>query len=234
MQLINIAIVEDEVRWIRQLSECLMKWQSSMKGRCQLEIFVFRAGEELKAVSGTDFDLTFMDIKLDGGMNGIETARLLRKQGYKRTIIFLTSYVEYACEGYGVYAMDYILKPISFEKICVCMDKVLAILTSGFYLFCDKGELVRIPYEQIICCLSSLHYVEIVTEEETFRKKESLKNLRQELPMQFEQCHRTVIVNVDYIARLSGRNVIMRSGEMYPISGTYLDRIRNAYIERML
>lgn len=67
--------------------------------------------EFLAGFQPDSFQLVFLDIRMEG-MNGIETARLLRKQTAKLPIVFLTSSADYALEGYQVFSTGYLLKPI--------------------------------------------------------------------------------------------------------------------------
>lgn len=81
----------------------------------EYEIKIYSSGESLIEAYKKDTDIILMDIQMDG-IDGIETAREIRKVDDKVEIIFVTSFVEYALEGYEVKAYRYLLKPVKYDK----------------------------------------------------------------------------------------------------------------------
>lgn len=82
----------------------------------EYETKVYNSGESLIEAYKNDADIILMDIQMDG-IDGMETAREIRKVDDKVEIIFITSFVEYALEGYEVKAYRYLLKPVKYDDL---------------------------------------------------------------------------------------------------------------------
>lgn len=232
MQKIKVAVVENETVFLEELRHYLEEWCTKGEGR-ELEIKVFQSGEEI-LTEPLDANILFMDIQLEGRINGIETAKLLRETNYKQKLVFMTSYSEYALEGYKVEAMDYLLKPVSYEDIHACMDKLLKYLSNGYYTCRMKEAIVRIPYNKIRYCFSALHNVEFFTEDGIYRQTGSLEKLKHVLPPQFIRCHRTAIINLNHVTGMKGNQAFMSDGVVIPVSNTYIAAVRDAYLEQVI
>ena len=96
-------------------------------------------------------------------INGIEVAKRLRKEGCTRPILFLTAFREYVFYGYDVRAMHYLIKPVEKEALFLCLDEIAADLKGSFYLYRNKGEIIHIPYQEIITFSGNRHYIDILT-----------------------------------------------------------------------
>ena len=232
MQLIKIAVVENEDIFLDELRRYLEKWRTEKEER-EIEITVYRSGEEVLEAA-LDANILFMDIQLDGKLNGVETAKLLREKRYNQKLVFMTSFSEYALEGYKVEAMDYLLKPVSYEDIRLCMEKLVKYLSSGYYLCRMKEATIRIPYNKIKYCFSALHNVEFFTDDGIYHQAGSLEKLKSVLPPQFIRCHRTAIINLNHVIGIKGNQVFMSDGETVPVSGTYIAKVRDAYLDQMV
>ena len=109
----RVAICDDEKI---QLSITKTSVENSYNS-LDLIVDTYTSGIELlNAVDVVNYDLIILDIEMPG-VNGIDTAKRLRKIEDKTAIVFLTSHVEYALEGYEVNALRYLTKPASTEKL---------------------------------------------------------------------------------------------------------------------
>lgn len=223
----KVAIVEDEIYCCKQIETALKNW--GKKFNILITVSCYKTGEELLSEQFQDNDLIFLDISLLQ-ISGMETAKRLRQNGYKNHIIFVTSHNEYVYEGYHVRALDFILKPITDSKIEKCMSPILHELNSSAYIIHTASSIEKIPYASIICFITQGHYIEIITKQQKYRQKISLKLLKQQLPEDFVQCHRTVIVNINYLEKLNGNNLYMTNNMVYPISKQYVKIVQNAFL----
>lgn len=223
----QIIIVEDEVSCCQQLKECLKNW--GRKHNIPIAATCYESGDELLRHNLQNTRLIFMDIDLPG-LTGMETAQNLRKSNYKGHIIFLTAYSEHVFDGYHVRALDYLLKPITPEVLENCLTPILHEQKSSSYILRTAASIEKIPYSRIIAFATQGHYIDIITEEQTFRQKISLKTLRQQLPENFVQCHRTLIVNINHVTKLDGKNLYLTNQTVYPISKPYMDSVQNAFM----
>lgn len=225
--MMKIAIVEDERSCRKQLETNLKSW--SEKHDIMVNISDYESGEELLLDGFSDHKLIFLDIDLPN-MSGMEIAQKLRQSGYRDHIIFVTAHNEYVYEGYHVRALDYILKPITLETLERCLNPVLHELESSTYILRTATSIEKISYASIIAFATQGHYVEIITDQCTYRQKISLKVLKQLLPEDFVQCHRTLIVNINHVVKLDGKNLHLSNRTVYPISRQYMQSVQNAFI----
>ena len=110
-QMINIAIVEDEAMYAKQLQEFLLQYQKE-NGEV-FNITVYSDGDQIVHKYKSQFDIILMDVEMKF-MDGMSAAEEIRKVDTEVVIIFITNMAQYAIQGYEVDALDYILKPISY------------------------------------------------------------------------------------------------------------------------
>lgn len=223
----NIAIVEDETTSFKQLETHLKHWGE--KHNIRLSVSGYESGEALLSHPCQDYTLIFLDIDLPD-ISGMETARTLRQNGYTGYIIFVTAHNEYVYEGYHVRALDYLLKPITADILERCLAPVLHDLKSSSYVLRTATSIEKISYSSILAFATQGHYVEIITTQGTYRQKISLKVLKQVLPEDFVQCHRTLLVNINHVVKLDGNNLHLSNRTVYPISRQYMQSVQNAFI----
>lgn len=219
----KIAVVENEATHAENILAHLNRWSEDQ--HTILEIAEFKNGEEFLKSNDISSDLIFMDIVL-GGIDGVAAAHQLRKLGFQGQIVFLTAFSEYVFDGYNVQALNYLLKPVTYDKIAKCIGYVEKMLNYELYTFRHHGSVIRIPYSQIIYFSSSNHYIHIITTEGAFNQMESMRSIFSHLPDQFLFCHRTAIVNIDHITMLNGRELLLSNHTKLPVSVTYLQDIR--------
>lgn len=230
MRIIHVAVVENEERTRMQVSCLLKMWEEHAVYSVLLETFT--NGEDFLSGDYENIHLVFMDIELDGVINGVDTAKELRKRNKKIAIVFLTSYQEYALTGYKVNAMDYLVKPIQYANIEWCMNQLIDQLSEGCLTVKRGNEILRIRYNDIIYLQSHLHYIDIITTDKKYTYKSSMKDLKTQLTTQFVQCHRAVIVNMNHIQSLHTRELVMTDKYKLPISDTYLKAVREQYFKK--
>lgn len=230
MVIIKAAVVENETIFISQIRKALEEWKEEAEVMCRIDLDVFERGEDLLCAAMGEYHIIFMDISLGGRLNGVETAEAIRKQGFDTPLAFLTSYKEYALTGYKVGAIDYIIKPVTRDQVAWCMKQVLKSASGGSFLFKNYEGMTKIPYDEIMYFQSVSHYIEIVTKNGEYRQLMPLKKLIGLLPLQFIQCHRTIVINICKVKRVGNRDVMMADGALLPVSRTYLEAVRDAYI----
>lgn len=125
-----IAVLDDEITELHKTSEMLSLYEKmhpeyELKISCYTEMKLFMeavCGREGQVVQ--DFDILFMDICLPDG-NGVEGAQILREKGFHGSIVFKSSSREYALEAYSVGALQYLVKPVSKEKLFRALDRAI-------------------------------------------------------------------------------------------------------------
>ena len=201
------AIIEDDPDYSRYLEDCLVRYGAEHD--CTFKIRSFRHGEAFLDNGQGLYDLVFMDVELgDDWMNGIETARAMRKSGSMAILFFITNMPQYAPSGYDVDAIDYCIKPINYRSLSVKLDKALRILAQR------TGIPVKIRIKDGIRVVSSaeIRYIEVMghdlmfhTENETITAYGGLKEREEDLTGQaFARCSASVLVNLRFVDGLYG------------------------------
>lgn len=184
-------------------------------------------------------DLLFLDIQMPQllGTNFIRTLKNPPK------VIFTTAYRKYAVEGFELDAVDYILKPISFERFLKAVNKVLQLkavpeilpstkeknieTNSLFLYFRADRKMVKVFYHEILFIESLKDYIKIVTTSRTIVTKYVLYTLEEMLPAgEFLRIHRSYIVAINKIDSFNTESIQIAKHEI-PIGKIYkIDVIR--------
>ncbi len=175
--------------------------------------------EAASALKNNKIDLIFLDINMPV-INGLEFYKSLINPPL---VVFTTAYPEYAIEGFEVNAIDYLLKPIAFDRFTKAVDKVLKILPSHLNYIMLKADkkIYRMLIKDIIRLESMGDYVKVFTNDDSILVHDTLQNLNNKLPEQsFIQTHRSHIINMDKIESTEG-NMIHLNGCNIPIGNTF-------------
>jgi DNA-binding LytR/AlgR family response regulator len=195
--------------------------------------------EALEYLRREQIDLLFLDIQMPQ-LSGLELVSTLRQ---KPAIIFTTAYSEHAVEGFRLDAIDYLLKPFSFERFVQAVNKAINYIsfqeqekttqksdiqlfkeTNHFFVKAD-GRLVKIKFDDIIYIEGLKEYVSIYTATDRIITLQSLKNLEEILPAtQFIRIHKSYIAATDKIQSIVGNQVEIHK-KMIPIGLTYKDAL---------
>ncbi|MBN3584274.1 response regulator transcription factor [Algoriphagus aestuarii] len=199
--------------------------------------------EALGFINQNEVQLIFMDIQMPD-LSGMELARVLdgKKNSDKTRIIFATAYHQFAIEGYKVEALDYLLKPYSYEEFLNAATKAFsyferlnstkptAISTSETstpeYIFLKvEYQLVKVMLKDIACVEAYKDYVKVhlLSKPNPLLSLTSLKNMEELLPAhQFMRVHRSFIVALDHIDSVS-KNVIQIGNHNIAVGDNYKD-----------
>lgn len=232
--MLRIAICEDEDIHAEILEKNLILWSTERDEVINLKRFV--SGESLIfQIEDECFDLIILDIQM-GILSGVETAYKIREKNDEVGLVFVTSREEFALKGYGVGAINYILKPANKEQIFSTMDRFIKNFklekTDRKYLNIVSGKEVRkLDVETIIYCVVFSHYTDVITAKETINLKKKLSELEEELPQEiFLKPHRSYLINVKRIKQVLKDEVIMDNGDKVPIARGKRDFIVENYM----
>ena len=121
--MINIAIVEDEAMYAKQLQEFLQQYQKE-NGEV-FNITVYSDGDQIVHKYKSQFDIILMDVEMKF-MDGMSAAEEIRKVDTEVVIIFITNMAQYAIRGYAVDALDYVLKPVSYFAFSQRLNRAIS------------------------------------------------------------------------------------------------------------
>lgn len=186
--------------------------------------------EALSILEQGGVDAVFLDINLPR-MNGLEFLKSLKE--YPQAII-TTAYKEYALESYELEVLDYLVKPISFNRFLKSINKLTARLVSikkhepsmdlvqpaHIFLKVDK-KLVKILLSDILFIESLKDYIRVSTLEDTFLSHKSLTSISEELPSEnFIRIHKSYTIAIDKVRSIEG-NLVEVGEKRIPIGRNY-------------
>ena len=215
----RIAVVEDSQEERNALISCLERYKAqkneTIKWICFDSAFDFLESKEY-------FDMVFFDIMLPG-MTGMEAAQKLRKYDNDIIIIFVTNMSSFAIKSYEVDALDYILKPISYERVEFKLTKAISMIRSrgetSLVIHDLDGRLVRISSGQIYYIEVTGHKLRYCTEKGSFYEKGTLSQKAEILEKHnFARCNACYLVNLKHIFAVNGYYLEMRNGDNLRIS----------------
>ncbi|QJX48234.1 response regulator transcription factor [Hymenobacter taeanensis] len=197
----------------------------------------------------TPVDVLFLDIQMPD-LNGLELARVLDRgpgPGRGPRVVFTTAFNQYALDGYKVDALDYLLKPFTYEEFLRAAHKaqryaeaekpapavtVPAVPAEDYLYLKVEYQLVRVPYADILYIEGLKDYIKVYrrSEPRPLLSLQSLKALEERLPKQFMRIHRSYIVALNHITTV-GRGTVQIANETIPISEGYRESF-DQYIRR--
>lgn len=188
------------------------------------EQFWFRYTED------KSFDLILLDIEMQG-MDGVSLARRLRKLDANVPLIFVTGYSDYIADGYEVAALQYLLKPVSRQKLFAALSRAAEKLEqNGRYLNLElSGETVRLPLYEIRYLDVNQNYTTVHAKQD-YTVKRSLAELEEQLDERFFRTGRSLIVNLREIRRVTKQEIFLADGTVLPLPRGAYGKLNQAII----
>ena len=198
----RILIVDDEAPARARLRDLL----DDCRERVSLTI-AHEAGngrEALDIVNEGGIDIVLLDIRMPV-MDGIETARHLAKLDNPPRVIFTTAYDVYAVKAFEVNAIDYLLKPIKFDRLLAALQKAalrptpealeaLGPAQRKHLSIHERGRVMLIPIEDVLYLRAEMKYLTVRTAAREYLLEESLTRLEEEFSEMFTRIHRNTLV----------------------------------------
>ncbi|HSI69782.1 MAG TPA: LytTR family DNA-binding domain-containing protein [Gillisia sp.] len=223
---ITCIIVDDEPT-AREVVAAHLKRINHMEvlGSCE------SAGEAFGLINAHQVDLIFLDINMPE-ISGLSFARSINPE---IKVIFTTAYREYAVDGFDLQAVDYLLKPISFERLLRAVNAYSNIhFNKGELQFSRENEeqqdfmfvradrkMIRINFEDIFYIESLSDYLKIHTRTGSIMIRETMSNIEKELPVpKFIRIHRSFIVSLAALNTYTNEHLEV-AGKTLPISRSY-------------
>lgn len=216
--MIKIAIVEDNAEERKLIKSYVERYDKEQNVSCAVDLYT--DGDEIVEGAGAGYDLIIMDIELPL-LNGMDAAEQIRTMDRDVTIIFTTHNPNYAIRGYKVQALDYLLKPVSYNAFEEVMGRALrqrAESSKKFIRVRIRNGTVKLDASKIRYVDVLDHYICYHTEEGDVKAKASMRDAVQALEGEpFFQCNKAFLVNLAYVDGISG-NDLMIGSERIPVS----------------
>lgn len=229
---VRIAICDDEERYRIELKTILNK----LLINADLNIDTFDDGNILAdAFAASPYDLVFLDIEMPA-VDGITLAKKIRSRSENVFIVFLTSHIEYALEGYEVNALRYLTKPVDIEKLKEVIRYVQEKQGSSRQIIIkEDGEEILIDINDVIYMESMNQNVRIVTAKGEHVIRYNIGDFEEQLKNDgFFRIHRGYLISLSKVKKLSGNDVILDGGETLPVSRSNVKPLKEAlytYVE---
>lgn len=216
--MIKIAICEDEKDQQELLKEYIEQIFKGVSVKYSLD--VFNSGEELLENYPKDIDIVLLDIQM-GQINGMDTARKIRLLDNKVEIIFITSLIEYALEGYEVRAYRYLIKPVKYddlkENIINCIKEVD--IKNKYIIVKEQGSQIKIEINEITYIEVQKEIITIHTLNKVYKIKGTMNNIEKEINCsRFCRCHKSYLINLEHINSIKQYVAILENSEEVPVS----------------
>lgn len=228
---LSCVIVDDEFPAVKLLTDYTEKTTG-----LELMLKTTSAIEAMSFISQNKIDLVFMDVQMPE-LNGIELMRIIKNSGTK--VILTTAYTSYAMDGYEHDIIDYLLKPITFERFLVSVNKARTRIstektttaagraTPADYIFVKTEYRVqKVPLASIQYIEGLGDYITLHTSTGKILSLERMKNIEEALPTgSFLRIHKSYIINIGHIDYLEKGRIIINK-EYLPIGESYKEKVK--------
>ncbi len=229
MNPMNCIIVDDE-----PLSQDILKEYIRDAPGLKLIGCCYNALEATEMIRNNTIDLIFLDINMPK-LTGINFIRSLDNPPM---VIFTTAYPQYAAEGFDLDAVDYLVKPISFERFLKGVNKAfeisnrrnvpVSIAEEGYMTIKADRKIYKINYRDILFFQAYGDFIKVHLRDKILVTSDTLKNMEQNLPDQFMRIHKSYIVSLNRIKYIEGNTVHIEGFEL-PLS----PNLRDSLISRL-
>ena len=216
----QIVICDDDQSFIQDLKINLERYAADT-GR-EFCFFEFHDGIELIENYQPDFDLIFMDIKMEK-LNGLKTAEEIRKTDSTAGLFFLTSLSQYVWKGYEYGAINYLLKPMKYGRLKMELDRFFSRYQGreeGYLSFSNDNGKYKVLYKNLRYAETQKRNVLLHfdgQEQVIYKNMKEIASLL-EAQRQFARCHASFIVNMVYVKSVENLEAVLTTGERVPIS----------------
>ena len=232
----NIVICDDEALYRRSLHDSIIKWGHEHNNVALLSVREFSSSEDLLDAweNGFRADLLLLDIEMPRELSGLELARRIRVTDSDVLIAFITNYIDYACDGYEVDAVRYLIKPVRQSSVDNCLDLAwqrCRLFHSDSFTIQSGNQLVRISprritYIEVLGHVVTFHF----SDREALETYDNLTDLLRKLPSGMViQCHKSFAVNAMYISKLQYREITLTDGTIIPCGRKYMTEVTNLF-----
>lgn len=234
----RIAVCDDDPFELQRIKGTIERFIAQKQPEAAITLDAFPSADTLllSIEKQGGFDLMILDILMPG-MSGIELAKEIRVSGENCKIIFLTSTPEFAVDSYKVNAYYYLLKPWSEADLYSLIGRALLDQTNEIgssVLVKSRGKLTRLM-------LNAIRYIESDNHTVRFFLRNggdvdcfgSLADFHDSLlsDKRFVNCHKSYIVNMDFVSGISGKEFVVAGNARIPISRNAYVKTKNTYFD---
>lgn len=229
----QIAICDDEAYMTDLLADTAAEYFA--RRNIRISVSRFSNGADLLA-SDINFHIIFLDVRMKRP-DGFETAQRLRQRGFERFLIFITVMREEVFRAFEVNAFDYLIKPLQQEDFNRTMDRLLQSIRQQ-NISC---LLIKTGERQTLISFDDIVYCEIINRKIYLHLRNSsvvdyydkISELVKKLDRRFFQCHRSYLINLQYLKSFRPGEVCLTNGESVPVSRLRSSELSAAVLQHM-
>ena len=227
----RVAIVDDSTTDAEFVKGILNSWADLRQANIQAEVFPSAEAFLFRYAEDKDWDILLLDIEM-GNMDGVTLAKRIRQVNDSVQIVFITGFADYISEGYEVAALHYLMKPVKEDKLFAVLDRAVTVIqkTERVILLPVGGEMLRLPISQVQYVEAFSHTVAIIARSDAIQVKMPISEVEKLLGEGFIRCHRSYLIGLKHIARLSKTEVILDNGKSLPLSRGAAPLVHKAFI----
>jgi DNA-binding LytR/AlgR family response regulator len=232
--MIHITICDDEPVEVTYLTALTRRWAKErgvltrLSGYGSAEGFLFDCGDRVDDIQS---DILLLDIQMKA-IDGLTLARRIRRHNERVQLIFITGYPDFIAEGYDVSALHYLLKPVDETKFFEVLDRAAVRLRQAprIITFPKTGGDVKINADDILYAEVISHTVTLylINGKEIFTMR--ISEMEALLGEGFIKCHRSYIVSIKHIRRVTKTAMVLNNGREIPLSRSLYDTANQAFI----
>lgn len=232
--MIKFGICDDDMFMVNHIAEQISNYMKQIQ-QTSYQIETFSDGSMLLE-SDCDFDLLFLDIQMKHP-NGMETAKMLRDRNYTGLFVFVTVLKEYVFDAFAVEAFDYLVKPVETEQFHRTMHRAIQRIKQRN----GKNIVIQKANYCAVIALSQIMYCEIQGRKLYIHQSDEsiidyyckLEDFEKQVDNRFFRCHRSYLVNLDYVKGYQNGQVVLSHGSVIPVSRLRKSELTHALLRHM-
>lgn len=250
--MIKCIVIDDEKPARDELAYLINKTEGfSVIATYESGVSLLKENEQVAEATLFHSEVLFVDINMPG-CNGIELVERIKAMAYEGQVVFVTAFDDYAIKAFELHAIDYIMKPVSDERIGKCLRRLREEQREMTYdhkldqlltqLGQDKkekiclhhnGKIVPVKLDEILYCKAENKGTVIYTEQGVFHATLSLADFQKKIHGEnFFRCHRSFLININYIVNIEPwfnrtyQVAFKDIEEKIPVSRNYVQRFK--------
>jgi DNA-binding LytR/AlgR family response regulator len=234
---LRVAIVDDEPVICDLMQHYINQWCLEFSIEVKIDVFGSAEAFSFEWETSRAYDLILLDIQMKGA-SGIVLAKQIRNLDQWMRIIFITGLADYVYEGYEVSALNYLLKPVSKDKLFSCLSraydaikKTVADKADAPFIFEFEGQIHRIEQKKIQLIEAQKNYTQLSTERGNFLIRMRFSEIESQLNKAlFVKAHRSFMVNVMNIQYIDTSEIVLDNSKKIPLSRSQRNYVQQAFI----
>ena len=232
--MIKVAICDDEPVITQAIEDLMMEYDSSL---FDVDIF-YNPVRLIQSLQEKTYDLFILDIEFPD-QTGLEIAEVIRENNYTCPIIFITSFKEYMEKAFKVNTFDYILKPVTKDKVFPALERAIKYLDvdEAKFTFTFNKVFYSLSFSEILYFEKNKRKALIHTPSGTYETIMQTNELLSKVNDNFVQVHTSFIVNVRHVKQIQNQTILMKINDKQtveiPMSRKFKEHARKQILMKL-